>query len=152
MRSHTRLLLMTLLLSIVCLSAYGQSGPYQYYAINPCRVIDTRGPNGTDGGPILQPYPATRDFVIRGFCGVPSTAKAVSTNVTITGATADGWLSIWPAGTAWPGISTINFRTVDPALANGAILTLSTSGTTDITTLNVSGNVHLIVDVNGYFQ
>jgi hypothetical protein len=152
MRSLTRLLLIMSLLSIACVAAYGQSGPYQYYALNPCRVIDTRWANGTDGGPVLAGYPATRDFVIRGYCGVPSTAKAVTANITIASPTADSWLALWPAATGWPGNSTINFRTTDPALANGAILTLSTSGAMDITVLNAAGNVHMILDVTGYFQ
>src|SRR5512140_1609317 len=66
--------------------AEAQSGPYQYYAVTPCRAYDTRPglPSaGGEGGGIM--HTATpRNFRMRGFCGVPSTAAAVSVNLTVT--------------------------------------------------------------------
>lgn len=129
--------------------AFAQSGPYSYFPLTPCRVIDTRGAAGTNGGPALTT--ARRDFQIRGFCGVPTTAKAVSMNVTVTGASAGSWLTIWPSGTATPPVSTINFDQNAFALANGAIMGLSTA-TRDLSVQNANGTVHLIIDVTGYFQ
>ena len=130
-------------------SAHAQSGPLQFYPLTPCRAVDTRNPNGTNGGPILTT--ARRDFQVRGNCGVPVTAKAVTLNLTVTNATTGSWLTIWPSGQAQPFVSNINFDAATPALANGAIIGLS-SDTNDLSAANAVGSVHLIIDVTGYFQ
>lgn len=133
----------------VASSAMAQTA-LQFYAVTPCRVVDTRNPVSTNGGPIMGPG-TQRDFAIRGNCGVPTTAKAVSLNVTITGATTSSFLTIWPSGGARPVVSTINFTQNDIALANGAIVGLSTNSA-DLSVYNAAGNVHVILDVSGYFQ
>ena len=130
-------------------TAYAQTA-LSYFALTPCRVVDTRNPNGVNGGPIFG-VASQRDFAIRGNCGVPTTAKAVTLNVTITGATTISFLSIWPSGQARPNVSTINFRSTDPALANGATVGLSTNAQ-DLSVYNSDGNVHVILDVSGYYQ
>ncbi len=152
MNKHTvsRLVLFTLAGLLGAVSAAAQTGPYQFFAVAPCRVVDTRNPNSTNGGPIFNAG-TQRDFAIRGNCGVPTSAKAVSLNVTITGATQGSFLTLWPSGGARPVVSTINFTFSDPALANGAIVGLSTSAS-DLSVYNSSGNVHVILDVTGYFQ
>ena len=130
--------------------AAAQTGPYQFYALSPCRVVDTRNPNGVNGGPGLG-QATRRDFSIRGRCGVPTTAKAVSLNVTITAASTTSWLALWPSGQTMPYVSTINFTNSDPALANGAVIGLSANAQ-DLSVYNSTGTVHVILDVNGYFQ
>jgi hypothetical protein len=137
------------LLFLIPASAAAQ--PYQYYPLTPCRVVDTRNANGVDGGPALTPGYPTRDFAIRGYCGVPSAARAVSVNLAIVSPTANSWLELWPSGLTRPFTATINFAATDAALSNGAIVPLSTN-TQDLTVLNASGNVHLVIDVTGYFQ
>jgi hypothetical protein len=121
-----------------------------YFALTPCRVADTRGANGVNSGPILGPA-TQRDFAIRGNCGVPTTAKAVTLNVAITGATTVSWLSIWPSGQARPNVASINFTSADPALSNGATVGVSTNAL-DLSIYNSDGNVHVILDVTGYYQ
>jgi hypothetical protein len=147
-----RLILLSFLASALFVAdrAAAQSGPYQYYPLSPCRVVDTRGANATNGGPAFGPN-TTRNFSIRGFCGVPTTAKAVSMNITVTQSSAGGWLTVWPSGGTRPVVSMINFQASDPALANGVIVGLSTS-TQDLSVYNSSGAVHVIIDVTGFFQ
>jgi len=128
---------------------HAQTGPYQYYSLTPCRVVDTRNAISTNVGPSLGTTP--RSFQIRGICGVPLTAKAVSLNVTVTNASSSSWLTLWPSGTPQPFVSTINFDQNSGALANGAIVGLS-SNTTDLSIANAIGGVHVILDVSGYFQ
>jgi len=127
-----------------------QSGPFQYFSVTPCRVVDTRNANGTNGGPIMTEN-TSRDFRIRGNCGIPTTAKAVVMNIAVTQATTNSFLTAWPSGTARPSSSVINFNASQPALSNGAIVGLSTA-TNDLSVFNRWGNVHVIIDVNGYFQ
>ena len=71
--------------------------------------------------------------------------------MTITGVTQGSFLTVWPSGSARPVVSAINFSATDPALANGAIVGLSTN-TNDLSVYNNFGNVHVILDVTGYFQ
>lgn len=134
------------------------AGPYQYFAVTPCRVVDTRNPAATDGGPALTAN-ATRSFQIQGLCGVPVGAKAVTINVTIVSpslSTSGGFVTLFPSGGGVPTVSTINFTNTDSALANGAIVPVS-ANTTDISVFfnayNLgSGTVHLVLDVTGYFM
>lgn len=147
-----RLILLTLFATtlLAASSALAQSGPYSYYPLTPCRIADTRGPAGVNSGPILGNN-SSRDFQIRSKCGVPTTAKAVSLNITTVGATAQSFLSVWPSGQARPLVSMLNFDQTDPALANGIIVGLSTA-TLDLSVYNATGNVHVLIDVTGYFQ
>jgi len=146
-----RLILLAFLVAALGMtsSALAQSGPYQYFPLSPCRVVDTRGANGTNGGPALTN--AIRSFTVRGFCGVPTSAKAVSLNVTVTGASASSWLTVWPSNVAKPFVSMLNFEPADAALANGVIVGLGTASQ-DLSVANAVGGVHCIIDVTGYFQ
>ncbi len=149
-RTAFRLLLIATAATLGATSVMAQSGPYQFFAVPPCRVVDTRNPVSPNGGPVLG-VGTQRDFVIKGNCGVPGTAKAVSLNVTITGATTASFLTLWPTGGARPYVSTINFTQNDPALANGAIVGLSPTAN-DLSLYNSDGHVHVILDVTGYFE
>jgi hypothetical protein len=147
-----RLIFVTLAAAILFTAdrALAQSGPFQYYPLSPCRLVDTRGPASTNGGPAFSTN-TTRSFTVRGLCGVPTSAKAVSLNVTITQASQPSWLAVWPSGQTRPNVSMINFEPSDPALANGIIVGLSTNAQ-DLSVYNNFGSVHVIVDVTGYFQ
>jgi hypothetical protein len=139
-----------LITTIFASNLSAQTGPYQYNSVTPCRVVDTRGANSTNGGPILLGV-TQRDFKIRGNCGIPLTAQAVSINVTVVSPTQGSWLAVWPSGLARPLVSTINFDQTSGALANGAIVGLS-QNTNDLSVYNSDGSVHVLIDVTGYFQ
>jgi hypothetical protein len=128
------------------------AGPLQFYSVNPCRVVDTRGAVGLTGGPALSAF-QTRNFPMRGLCGVASTAVAVSLNVTVVTPASSGYLTLWPSGTSQPVVSTINFTPADTALANGAIVPLAAAmSSSEIAVFNGSpGSTHLLLDVTGYF-
>src|SRR5512141_185034 len=59
------------------------AGPYSFYAVTPCRVVDTRCPAGPasggcpaldtpNGTPALVGNGTPRNFKMRGNCGVPA--------------------------------------------------------------------------------
>jgi hypothetical protein len=126
------------------------SNPVPFIPVTPCRVADTRNPNGAYGGPALVGA-LTRSFTIGGQCGIPSGAEAVSFNFTITGGTQAGDLRFYPAGSVLPLVSTINWGPTTGTLANAAVVPLGTAGA--ITVKNDSAaSVHLIIDVNGYYS
>jgi len=117
-----------------------------FYTVTPCRSVDTRDPS--PGAPLSAGVP--RPFAIAGTCGIPPTARAVSLNLTVTGATGNGNVRLYPGGTAPPPTSTINFG-AGLTRANNAISLLGTEG--DLTALLSSApSAHVIIDVNGYFE
>jgi hypothetical protein len=109
----------------------------------------TRNAEGPYGGPALDAG-TDRVFVIVGQCGVPSTAKAVSVNLTITAPSAAGDLRLYPAGTLRPPVSTINYS-VGKTRASNAISALGAAGDVAVRCDQASGTVQLVLDVNGYF-
>jgi hypothetical protein len=130
------------------------AGPYQFFSVTPCRIVDTRGPNGLTGGPALQGQ-GVRSFPITGICGVPASAAAAVLNVVVVGPTGGGHLRIWPFNTTMPLVATINFDPGEPAIANGAIVPLGADPSLQISTFlgSSTGNTaNLVIDVTGYFQ
>lgn len=127
--------------------AYGGSG---FYTVPACRVLDTRNSSGPLGGPALSAG-AVRTFVIAGQCGIPSSARSVSVNATVTGPTSGGFLTIYPAGSPVPPTSTINFA-AGQTRANNAVLALGPAGDITAASGQPSGTVHFILDVTGFFQ
>jgi hypothetical protein len=121
-----------------------------FSTVIPCRLLDTRSSSPLDGG-------STYEVDITGFCGVPSTARAVSANITVVGATAGGFMAFWPAQTTFPGTTTISFG-AGQIRANNAILVLApgffgAAGAVWVEpNLGASGTVQLIIDVSGYFE
>ena len=140
--------------AILTASAASAVGPLQFYSVTPCRIVDTRNPSNAQGtgGPALAAG-TVRNFPVRGYCGIPSTALAAAFNVTIVSPTASGHLTMFPAGGALPNISTLNYVVGEPALANGAIVPLGSDPTWHVSAFAgiPSGTVHLVLDVTGYF-
>jgi hypothetical protein len=123
----------------------------QFYPLAPCRIVDTRGPGGPVGGPALAPGP-DRIFTLAGACGIPAGASAVSANVTVTGPGAPGNLAIYRGDGTLPPTSTLNFGP-GQTRANNATLQLALDGSGTVRVHDGStGSVHLVLDVNGYFQ
>ncbi len=119
----------------------------QFYPVTPCRVIDTRWTNGTFGGPVLAAS-TPRSFPIRSSsCGIPAAATAYSLNTTVVPRGPLGYLSVWPAGTAQPTVSTLNSND-GTILANATIIPAGTNGSVNFYATAPSD---LVVDINGYF-
>lgn len=123
-------------------------GPADFYTVAPCRVLDTR--NGS--GPLASG--STFVFPVAGSCGVPATARAVSLNVTVFAPPASGNVNVSPGDELPPPTSTVNFA-ADLTRANHAILPLSSDGAGSLAIrpfVAGGGAVHVIVDVDGYFE
>ncbi len=121
-----------------------------YYAVNPCRVVDTRG-----GAPVEGPALAggeTRVLAMASHCGIPATATAVSINVTVTAPTAPGHVRLFAAGEPLPAASTINYA-LGQTRANNALVAMNAQGEIAAFAGQAAGtSVHIIIDVNGYFN
>jgi hypothetical protein len=122
-----------------------------FYSVDPCRLVDTRNPDGPLGGPALAPT-STRAFAFAGNCNIPATAKALSVNLTVTGPSAAGFLTLFPADQALPTASVVSFSPGNTRSSN-AILPVSGEGTVSLNLRNgAAGALHVILDVNGYFE
>ncbi|MFE1832239.1 PKD domain-containing protein [Streptomyces yangpuensis] len=122
--------------------------PSGYVAVEPFRVLDTR----TTGTPVHSNY--EHRVVLPVGTTVPGHAlsggmASVVLNVTLTDATQDGHLTVWPSGQSRPATSSLNIK------AGG------TSSNTVTVPVGPDGRVHaqlntgraaLIVDFVGYYQ
>jgi hypothetical protein len=125
-------------------------GKLCFFAVPPCRVLDTRN---ADQGPAFGSE--DRVVMIARSCNVPITAKAVALNVTVTGATGAGHLTLHPDGTAPPETSTLSFN-AGQTRANNTVSALSAAGDGTLRVFSSVGgqspSVQVIVDVSGYFE
>lgn len=179
-RSATRQLLRLAVASAALLllreRAEAQTGPYQYYAVTPCRLYDTRtgapSAQGTGGGvfaTITDPNADNfRRWRARGACGVPTTAKAMTFNFSLVTPTAPsgGVIQICPSPmpVGYPCRAIVTYNSPE-TLANGGLIPLgevpAPGADNDImvrgsgySTPGIFGNFefHVTVDVTGYFQ
>jgi hypothetical protein len=124
--------------------------PLPFVALNPCRLVDTRG-NGFTGsyGPPALVAGVPRSFVLTGRCGISATAQAVSLNVTVTNTQGPGHIVIYPTGGAQPTVSTLNY-VGGQTIANAAVVPLGTGGAITVVA-GVSGT-DFILDTNGDYR
>src|SRR5262249_53890921 len=122
------------------------TGSLQFFPLTPCRVLDTRNPNGTFGGPFLSFN--SRSFPIPSSgCGAPPNSSAYALNVTVVPHGSLGYLTAWPTGQTQPVVSTLN--SLDgTVLANAAIVPAGTNGAVSFF---ANGATDLVVDISGYF-
>ena len=120
-----------------------------FYPLPPCRVADTRAPNGNLGGPFLQGG-QERDFpLLLSNCLIPPNAQGYSLNFTAVpyNGQALGYLTVWAAGQPQPIVSTLNNPTAT-VVANAAMVPAGNGGAIAV---YPSANTNLVIDVNGYF-
>ena len=120
-----------------------------FVPVTPCRVVDTRFPNGALGSPTMAAN-TTRSFPLASSgCGLPAGAAAYSLNVTVVpqNGAALYYLSIWATGATQPVVSTLN-DVAGETIANAAIVPAGTGGAVSVFVTDASD---VILDVNGYF-
>jgi hypothetical protein len=123
------------------------SNALRFQPVTPCRLVDTRTPNGPLGGPSVGTN-ATRSFTIPGTCGIPSTALAFSLNLTVVPQGTLGYVTLWPAGQSRPVVSTLN--SLDGRIkSNAAIVPAGTGGAVSVYATNATD---VVLDIDGYFD
>lgn len=131
----------------------------KFYPLTPCRFVDSRwdalltygGPAYTAGE--TRVITVTDNTSMPHACGVPSTAKAVALNVTVTAPSVAGAMRLYPGGETVPVASALSYP-AGRTRANNAVVRLSPDGRGNISVKadQPSGTVHVILDVSGYFQ
>ena len=140
---------------------YGAAGAptgYQYQAIAPSRICDTRVASvGCATGAIVAGFASSRLVHVAGEGGVPGSGtvvQAVIANLTAVAPTAGTYMVAFPAGQATlPGASDINL-TEHEILPNLVVVQLATSGANPgcIQLYNAVGSVNAVLDIEGWFQ
>ncbi|TAM57091.1 MAG: hypothetical protein EPN50_09485 [Chloroflexota bacterium] len=139
----------------------GPSG-LRYVPLTPVRALDTRSGNGLVG-PFADHVP--RALAVAGRVNIPAAATAVTTNVTVVGQDAAGYVSVTVGPEADPCTSTLNFPLADIRANNAAaplgdgttVPACSTvapaKGTLSATyAAGTSGSTtQLVIDVTGFF-
>ena len=120
---------------------------WQFIPVSPCRVVDTRNPDGMFGGPPIDGG-SYRDFPIPlGACSIPSIATAYALNVTVVPHSTLDYLTIWPSNQPQPLVSTMN--SWDGRIkSTAAIVGASSSGAVRVF---VSDTADVVLDISGYF-
>ncbi len=127
------------------------SSTWAFFPLTPCRIADTRGTDGTFGGPYLSGG-AQRIFPIpQSSCQIPNAATAYSLNFTaLPRASHLGYLTVWPTPTGPgnpPTVSTLNAPT-GTATANAALIPGGDQGAISV---YATQDTDLLIDINGYF-
>lgn len=131
------------------------TGPLPFIAVAPCRVADTRDPNGPFGGPIFavgeaRTYALSTNPACPGFPAA-STIQGYSLNITVTQTAGAGFVTGYPSGATRPVVSTVNFTTAGQSLSNAAIVPAGSGGNAGKVDIFASQQAHVIIDINGYY-
>lgn len=124
-----------------------------YQPIVPARLLETRtdpGSSTVDGqglGHGLVASGTEIELQVAGRAGVPATASAAVLNVTVTGAQADGYVTVYPCGATRPTTSNLNYS-AGQTIPNAVISKLGSNGKICI---YANGTTHVLADINGYF-
>lgn len=123
--------------------------PGAYVPLAPQRLLDTR--NGTGAPKGIVAGGSTVTLTVAGRGGVPASgAGAVLLNVTATGGTAAGYLTVGPTLTGAVTTSNLNYGT-GQVRANLVLVPLSDAGTVDVRVTS-NGSVHAVADVVGWVR
>jgi uncharacterized repeat protein (TIGR01451 family) len=119
----------------------------RFVAVTPCRVADTRNPNGPFGGPFLSGG-TSREFMIpNSACNIPATAQAYSVNLTVVPRGILGFLTAFPCGQPLPLASNLN--SIDGRIK--AVAAIVPAGSDGGVCVFVKNDTDFILDINGYF-
>jgi len=120
-----------------------------FFPMPPTRLMDTRTADSPFGDGVPLGPGQTMDIKVGGFRGVSANAGAAVLNVTITDASQQSLLTIFPSGTPRPTASSLNFV---PGQVVPNAVTVKIGANKKVSIYNDKGSVHVVVDVNGYYE
>jgi hypothetical protein len=133
--------------SVTAATAVQISSATDFVPVAPCRIADTRNPNGPFGGPAIAGGTSRNFFIASSACGIPSTAAGYSMNVAVVPHGTLGYLTLWPSGQSQPLVATLN--SLDGRVkSNAAIVPAGSNGAVSVFATDMTD---VILDINGYF-
>lgn len=146
---------------LIDVQGYYSAAGAQFYAVDPARAFDSRAPQPAPG--MLETGPAgvrtvsvadARDargaVAVAGGGLVPAGAQGIAYNLTVTGTLGGGHLRVYPAGSALPGASAINWPGIGYTRANAAVV--QTPADRRVSLYNGGAATHALIDILGYYR
>jgi hypothetical protein len=125
---------------IVDVSGYFNAGPGFTATAAPVRFLDSRETTRIAAG-------TSKELTVAGDKGIPADVRGVALNVTAVGASADGFMTVYPCGEPVPVASNLNY-TKGRDVAN---FVLAKPGVGGKVCFYSDKTVDIVVDVAGYF-
>jgi hypothetical protein len=130
-----------------------------YFALPPCRIVDTRIATGAFAGRIAagtrRSFNHNIGLAAQGGnaagCFVPGEPQALAVTLTVAGVLGPGNLRAWAYGESVPNASVVNYGVSGLNLANTTILPVCQGCDFDFTVQADGNDAHLVADVVGYF-
>lgn len=117
----------------------------RFHALSPSRLLDTR----SDLGGSTPKGGGTVDLQVTGEGPVPASGvSAVVLNTTVTGPTANGYVTVYPTGKPRPATSSLNFAP-GATLANRVVVPVGAGG--KVSFFNHAGTTQIVADVTGWY-
>ena len=117
------------------------AGGLSLYALEPCRVLDTR----TSGGAFTYKRNPPVN-VATSSCGIPANAQEYVFNASVLPVGSLGYLTLWADGDAMPGVATLN--ATDGFITSNMAIVGNVDGETDA---YAYGTTYLVLDIGSYF-
>lgn len=134
------------------LAKFRASEKGRFFTITPCRLYDSRNTDGPFSGAQIRVIPALG--AVGNCASLTPAVKNLAINVTVTSASAGGFVQLYAGDIATPNTSVISFS-AGQTRANNALVNIATNaaGTIAIRSgLTTGQTVHVIVDLVGYFD
>jgi hypothetical protein len=124
---------------IVDISGYFAAGTGFTATASPVRFLDSRSTTRIAAG-------TSKEWAVAGDKGIPADAKAIAMNVTAVGASADGFMTVYPCGEPVPVASNLNY-TKGRDIANSVLAKPGVGGKVCFFSDKA---IDIVVDVSGY--
>jgi hypothetical protein len=129
------------------------SGHSSFIPIGPLRLLESRVDVG--GGTVdsgfngigILPADSVLELGIIGRANMPSWARSVVLNVTVTGALGSGYLTVYPCGESRPTSSNLNYE----AGTTRAVAATARVGTNGAVCIYTQTPTHVVVDLTGFY-
>ncbi|MEV4615187.1 hypothetical protein AB0K43_21735 [Kitasatospora sp. NPDC049258] len=122
--------------------------PATFHSTTPTRLLDTRSGLGRPSAGAVQAG-GTVTLPVAGLAGIPSSGvSAVVLNVTVTGTTGGGHVTVWGDATARPTTSNLNWDRAGQTISNLVTVPVPVDGALDFFT---NSTTQVIADVQGYY-
>ncbi|MDW7773243.1 MAG: S8 family serine peptidase [Desulfobulbaceae bacterium] len=128
-----------------------------FISVAPCRIVDTRLSDGmvtagtARGFKVYGSDTDIREQGGTGDCGISWTSRAVMLNITSTGASDNGYLSVYPYNSSLPENSTLNVAS-GQTVANATLSRICQPSCLQDIAVYSSTNSHVVIDVMGYME
>ncbi len=139
---------------------FSPSGGQPFTSVTPCRLVDTRSAAAGPLGATARTFQVASStfgplFASQGGdpsgCAIPADATAIEATLTAVGPTGTGYSRAWPAGTALPNATFLNFTSGESIGNTGTVPIATSNSRADLTVAAFGAGTHLVVDVTGYF-